>query len=191
MDRLAELLERERPRLLASLRRDAGWLLRHESAEDLVQGIAVRALEAAGSFEDRGDAAFRGWLREVTRQHLAGRARHWKARKRDAGRMLRIAVSQPESGVSARTIDPTASMTGPATFAVRREMLDIAFRALQTLGERDRELVRLRCDGCAPQEIADRLAIGYDAAQRGALRAQDRFARAFRFLVTAEGDAGP
>lgn len=190
VEAIAEHLARERPRLVAELQRNAGWLLRHESAEDLAQGVVVRVLEAADGFEDRGDAAFRRWLRAAARQHLADRARYWKAGKRDAGRLLRLVAGQPESGVSARALDPSAPQTGPVSFAVRREMLEIAFRALRTLSERDRELVRLRLDGVAPADIAERLGLGYDAAQRGALRAQERFARAFRFLAASTAD-GP
>lgn len=186
MEQLADALARSRDLLVGFVGKHAGWLLHFEGAEDLTQGVHLRALETADRFEWRGEEAFRAWMLTVARQHLAARAGHWRALKRDGGKMLRLASS---SGDSASGFDPSASWTGPITFAVRREMLAVAAQALETLSARDREFVHGKLDGQPVDRMATRLGISYDAAQRGALRAMDRFRTSFE-LLASERDGG-
>lgn len=187
--KLGELLEQQRNTLLRRVRADAGWLLRHETADDLVQGVFLTALQAGSGFTWQGDAAFDGWLRKLTRSHLRERALHWRALKRDAGTLLHIATRSPESVVSRAFVDPTSPGTGPITFALRREFFAVAMDAAETLGERDRKIVALGRDATV-DDVATELEISLSAAQRAKLRALERFETSFRVLARERGLEG-
>ena len=88
---LPELLVRFRPDLVRYTERHAGGVLRFETAEDLVQGAHLRALEYASSFDYRGREPFLKWMYEVARSHIASRRAHWAALKRSPARLLRMA----------------------------------------------------------------------------------------------------
>ena len=75
--------------------------------------------------------------------------------------------------------EPAGTVTGPSTFAMRREQLSLAVRVLEALLPRDRDLVRWSSEGVSLEEMARRLDIGYAAAQRAHLRALSRFRDAF------------
>ncbi|HKE00486.1 MAG TPA: sigma factor, partial [Planctomycetota bacterium] len=59
---LTTLLDAHRDALRAIVLRRGSGLLRFESADDLVQGVQLRALEAREHFEFRGEREFVGWL---------------------------------------------------------------------------------------------------------------------------------
>lgn len=184
---LETALVRHRPRLLAFVRKQAGRLLRFESADDLVQGVILRALSRRASYQHTDDERFLGWLFTVARSHLADRGVHWSALKRQSGRLLRI-TSDPNATDDARAVgQPAGAGTGPATFAERREQLLLAVQALSTLLPRDRRLMGWYADGTSIQEQADRLEITYAAAQRAHLRALERFKKAFELLRRRSG----
>ena len=182
---LETLLERHRDQLVRFLERQAGGLARFEDAEDLAQGVQIHALKVADRFEYRGERAFLGWLYAVARRYVADRNAYWKALKRNAGTMLRLtfgASSEPGGGALA----PPAHMTGPQTFADRREQVTIAAEVIAALSGRDRQIVELVNQGAEIQQIADVLELSYEAAQRARLRAISRFEKLFR--LSAERD---
>lgn len=177
---LATHLAAHREPLLRFVERHAGSVLRFESADDLVQGVHLRALSGGGEFEYRGDKEWLGWLYALARSHIADRHAHWSALKRRPSRLLRLtggATDDPDAAA-----EPAGSATGPSTFASRREQLATAVRALALLLPRDRDLVRWHSEGVDLDEQARRLGIGYDAAERAHLRALDRFRKAFRLV---------
>jgi len=178
---LSELLIRHRDDLERFLLREAAGLLRHEGVDDLVQGVHLRALGVEEHFTWQGDAAFLGWIRKVARQHVADRNAYWRALKRSAGHLLRVSTGSDGSRTSG--IDPAASMTGPVTFADRRESLSTAMRALDTLRPRDREIIQLVSRDVSLAEIAETLDLSYDAAQQARARALERFRKAFTVLA--------
>ena len=55
---LSELLVTHRRDLARFLQHQAGWLLRFEAADDLLQGLHVRVLQQAQNFEYRGREPF-------------------------------------------------------------------------------------------------------------------------------------
>jgi RNA polymerase sigma factor (sigma-70 family) len=169
---LGELLVLFRPELLGYVERHAGRLLRHESADDLVQGIHLRVLEQRARFEDRGDASFLAWVRTVARSHLADRHAYWSALRRRPVRLLRLV--QDWTSDSRAAAEPAGTATGPSTFASRREQVDVAVRALGLLPDRDRDLVQWTCDAVPTAEQAARLGISCDAAERARSRAVER-----------------
>jgi RNA polymerase sigma factor (sigma-70 family) len=170
---IAALLEQHREALVRWTERHAYGVLRFESAEDLVQGAALRALQAAPTYEHRGDAEFLGWMVTVARHHLSDRRAWWRTLKRDAGRVVR--VTSPGGGESVGGGDePPAARTGPVTFADRRDRIARAARALAALPERDADLVRQVVNDVSVAETAERLGVTYEAAQRARLRAVER-----------------
>lgn len=177
---LEALLDRHHVRLLAFVRNHAGWLQSFETVDDLTQGVLVRAVEQRERFAYRGDPEFLAWLFAVARTWLADRRDHWSTLKRRSGKVLRFTVSQASEGA---TPLPASSRTGPGTFAERRELLQVATRALASLPERDRELVQMHSDQVPLDEQAARLGISYAAAQKAGLRAQERLRKTFELLL--------
>ncbi len=182
-DDLAPLLASHRAPLLRFIERHAGSVLRFESAEDLVQGVHLRAISGGVAFEYRSEKEWLGWLYALARSHLADRRSHWSALKRRPSRLLRLTGGATDDPDAAS--EPAGSATGPSTFASRREQLATAVRALAVLLPRDRDLVRWHSEGVELDEQARRLGIGYDAAERAHLRALDRFRKAFRLVSRA------
>jgi len=177
------LLERHRPALVRYLGRKASGLLKYENAEDLAQGVHLQALENRDRFAYQGEEKFMAWLFRLAVQHVADRHAYWHALKRNACSVLRVAGGDSVTGSFASAIDPPASITGPFTFAQRREMVGTAMKAVASLPPRDRDLVTWMSEGLSIQEMAGRLAITYAAAERARLRALERFRKAFELLV--------
>lgn len=181
MTTLEEALARHHAVLVDLVRREAAGLLRFETPEDLVQGICTRALAGRGNFEYRSEAECIGWLRTVARRHIADRHDYWSALRRGSGRVLRLTWGSSGGSTEASPLPP-GSMTGPGTFAERRESLVIAAQALAALPDRDRDLVKWMSEGVPLREQAERLGIAYLAAQRAGLRAVERFRKTFELI---------
>ena len=179
---LPGLLVLYRPDVLRFVERQAGSILRFETAEDLVQDIQLRALKYVDEFSFRGRKPFLKWIHEVARNHIRTRHAHWAALKRNPSGLLRFtqaAGSDPRAAV-----EPARTDTGPPTLAGRLEQASLAVRALDLLLDRDRELVRWAIDGVRSREMAERLQMTETAADRARQRAIERFRKAFRLLTT-------
>ena len=182
--RLDELLTARRAELVAFARRHGGPALRYESPEDLVQGIAVRAIEHAATFEMRSEGEAMAWIWTVARSHLDDRRTYWTALKRRPAALVRITSGGATSAAASRAPnEPAATSTGPSTFAARREQVAIAVRALALLLPRDRDLVAWHAEGLPLAEQAARLGMSYAAVQRAHHRAIERFRKAHALLV--------
>lgn len=177
---LSTLLVSSREDLLLFVRRHAGGLLRFETADDLVQAIHVRALESHAQFSWRGREPFFAWLYTVARRALSDRRSHWSALKRGSGELLRLTEGAAETSDPRAVATPASKLSGPSTFADRREQLVHVIRTLDALLPRDRDLVRWTAEGVDLAEQAERLGISYDAVERARARALDRFRKAFR-----------
>ena len=182
---MAALLERTREQLVRFLTRQAGGLARFEDAEDLAQGVQIHALKVADRFEYRSEPEFLGWLYAVARRYIADRNAYWKAMKRNGGTMLRLTFGGGSEAGGA--FAPPAYMTGPQTFAQRREHVETAARAIAALPERDGQIVTLVEQGLDIDGLADALGVGYEAAQRARLRALTRFEKLFRLAAERPG----
>jgi len=172
---LPALLVRHRGALEKLVAKEGQGLLRFESSDDLVQGACEHALRVESRFEYRGEAPFLAWLREVARQHLADRHRYWSTLKRGSARVLHLSWSGVRGTSGGKERHPSSTATGPSTFAVRREQLDLAVRALALLSERDRQLVRWMSEDVAIEEQARRLELSEDSTRRAGTRALERF----------------
>ncbi len=188
---IPSLLLRHEGALWALVRREAGVaLLRFETVEDLVQGARHEALRASGSFSWQGEAAFVGWLHQVARRHLSARRDYWFACKRHPGALLRLTLSG-EHGRGLDRPELADSATGPATFAHRRELLVQATRAMALLLPRDRDIITWVLDGAGAPEIASRLSLGDDAAEKARTRALERLRKAFSLVARADAPQNP
>ena len=178
---LQDLLVELRGELVGFLHKEAGPVLRRfETAEDLYQGVASKALEAQNRFEYRTPGEARAWLYRIARNHIADRYKHWLALKRRSGQVLRFELSHSAEGGAP---EPRASQTGPSTFALRREQLVLATRALSMLLDRDRELVQWNAEGIPLSEQAERAGMNYHALAQASRRALERFRKIFDLVA--------
>lgn len=179
---LKALMIRFQPAVLTLVREEAGvLLLRFETPEDLVQGVFQEALRSTSSLQWRGDESFKGWLFTIARRHLSNRRDYWFACKRNPGAILRLTLTGADGGrIERRELADTA--TGPATFAFRREQLVLASKSLAMLLPRDREIVTWASEGAEIGEIAARLGISEESAQRARSRALDRLRKTFTLM---------
>jgi DNA-directed RNA polymerase specialized sigma24 family protein len=170
------------------VRRRAGkLLLRLETVDDLVQGICAHVLSSATSDAvPSSQPQRRAWLLTVSERWLSDRRSHWSTLKRRGGEVLRLALGESASADFHAVRDLAASVTGPSTFASRREQLTVAALALDLLLPRDRELVEGMCSGLDLDEQARRLGVSYAAAQRGRLRALERFRSCFEIALRGQ-----
>jgi RNA polymerase sigma factor (sigma-70 family) len=171
---LPDLLVAHRDMLVAYVTRHAGRILRHESAEDLVQAVHLRVLERRAAFEWRGEESFLAWLRAATRNHLVDRYAYWTALRRRPARLVRLLSAGDSTSGTSGAAEPPSTQTGPSTFASRREQIDVAVKALALLPDRDRDLVRWACEDVPSDEQARRLGISVEAAERARRRALER-----------------
>lgn len=178
---LSELLARHRGALIKFIERNAQGLLKHETADDLAQGIHLRAMKQVDQFEYRGEREFLAWLYVVGKQHIGDRHDYWSALRRDAGNALRITVSDASASESGGVNPPTMG-SGPATFAMRRELVEIASRTIACLLPRDQQVIRATCRGDSIADIAKELGIAYDAAEKAKARAFERFKKTFELV---------
>ena len=188
MTDLEQLLVEHQAALTDFVAKRAWRSLAHlESIEDLVQGVTTRALDRREQFEFRGEAAFRAWLFEVAERHLVDRRRHWLALRRAGSDVLRLTFGDSTDAGIAAVRDLAASVTGPSTFASRREQVTLAARALALLLPRDRELVEGLSRGRTLEEEAARLGLTYGATQRARHRALERLRRTFELVLGSSG----
>jgi len=177
---LPALLVRHRVHLLRHVERRGGPVLRFETVDDLVQSIHLHALEHRDAFQYRGLEPFLAWINEVARRYLKDRRDHWAALKRRPAGLVRLTqVGSNDPGAAA---EPAGRGTGPATFAARREQLNLAVRALEMLMPRDRDLVRWTTQGHDDDSIATRMHLERKTAARARQRAVERFRKAYRLL---------
>ncbi len=181
--KLGDLLEQFRGDLLAYVSGRGGRVLRFESADDVVQGIHVRALEQ--NFEYRGEKPFLEWMYKIARSHLADRHAYWMAVRRRPTALFRLTQNPSSTGDGRAVAEPARESTGPATFAERREELEVLYEALAALLSRDQQLIRWSCEGIDLDEMASRLDTPYEATRRARLRALERFRKAHRLVQRA------
>jgi RNA polymerase sigma factor (sigma-70 family) len=181
---MTTLLTRHRARLVQYFERKGRAIQRHESAEDLAQGVHLHAIANQHRFEYQGEKAFVGWILKVARQYLTRRVQHWSALKRDAGPIMRITFGiDTNDGVRlGGAAQPEANGPGPVTHASRAEQLELAARAIDGLPPRDRTIVRMMAGDHSIKEIAEELKISEAAAQKARLRAVERFRKIYTIL---------
>jgi RNA polymerase sigma-70 factor (ECF subfamily) len=136
------------------------------SAEDLLQEALLHLWRDRERIEWRGPRAFRALVLSMADNRIRDAADHEFALKRGglpaAGEGSQSASHAPRSMVGSTT---------PSRVAMAREQADAMRRALESLPDDVREVVRLRLiEELATQEVADRLGLGLSATKHRFLR---------------------
>ncbi|MCC7013295.1 MAG: sigma-70 family RNA polymerase sigma factor [Planctomycetes bacterium] len=159
--------------LLFVIERRLGHTLRAQyAAEDVLQEALLQAWRSRGEFEWRGLPSFRQWLLTIIERRIRDLADLVAARKRGGGfAQISLERSRAHGATTAGGDDGfPAATTTPSRLAMYREQADAMQRALESLPEELREVVRLRLFEQRPLlQIAAELSIG-EAAVRHRFR---------------------
>lgn len=182
-----QLLVRHLDGLRGWLRLRMGAALRaRETPEDLVQSIAREVLADLGTFEWRGEAAFRHWLYVQAQRKLVDKARFVQAERRDPGRERDLA------GPSGDGLEACyATLATPSGEVASREELLRIERAFAELPEDYQEAISLqRLCGMDYAAIAARMERSEGAVRNLVHRGLSRFALRLAELRRAEQSRG-
>jgi RNA polymerase sigma-70 factor (ECF subfamily) len=155
-------------------------LRRRVAPEDIVQEALLRAWQKRDSFEPRDGTSFRNWLLTIARNCVEDHRDAAHALKRGGG------APQTEGGSAAagnRPGEPEPwTSTTPSRVAAARERAEGMRRALDSLPEDCREVVRLRLfEELRIEEVGRLLGLGPETVRRrfrkGAELYRDRLAR--------------
>ncbi len=143
-----ELLGRYLPGLRAFVRLRAGPAVRaHESASDIAQSVCREVLQNISTFKYGGEAGFKHWLYATALRKLQKRDEHWRAQKREAGRVV-----EGETALLATY----RNFSSPSRRAIAKEELERIERAFDGLTDDEREVITLaRVIGLPHKEIAE------------------------------------
>jgi RNA polymerase sigma-70 factor (ECF subfamily) len=152
--------------------------LRHRvSVSDVVQEARIAAFRSRGTYEYRGAGSFRRWAVGIAlKKALQAVRTHLGTGKRSARRE----GGGPDDPTVSRIASPDPT---PSEIAVGRETEDLARRAMESLPEDQREILRLTRERGLTVEAAGRsLGISRGAAARLYGKALVRFRGAFERL---------
>lgn len=167
---VAALYERYRGRLRSALRKKLGasFLEAHVDSDDVLHDGILAGLAKIERFEYRGSGSFLAWLLTITERELLMRLRAQRAQRRDTRRERPIdaAGDVPDGAAS------------PSQVAVGNETEELLRRALDSLSERERDVIILRRYlSLDAAEIAEELSLTSAGAARALLsRAQTKLA---------------
>lgn len=136
-----DLLERLRPRVvLWAATRLSADLRAKVDAEDVAQMVLLSVHRDFEGFEGGDHARLLAWVFSIAENRVRDVARHFGAMKRSSGDGDPVA----EDLAHARAEPRAFSSTSPSSAAARTEALDRMHRALGTLPEAQRTILRLR-----------------------------------------------
>jgi RNA polymerase sigma-70 factor (ECF subfamily) len=172
-DAATVLFDRHVESLRASARARMSAAVRAKvSGSDVVQEAYLAAFCGLGAFEDRGEGSFAAWLRQILENKLRDEARRFtEAAMRDVGRE----VALDDLGGAAL---PARGADTPSSYAIAAESAGAVQRALESLSDDDRALLRLvDHEGLTFVEIGARLGRSPDAVRMHYGRVLDRLSR--------------
>lgn len=154
---IEELLEQHLPGLRGYVRLRTGHELREvESASDIVQSVCREILTYRDRFRFPGEDGFRRWLYTTALRKISKRARHVRARKRDAGHVG--FDSAQEAAAAERLLDGYRGVCTPSRVVQAREEVARIEAAFDALPEEYREVIAMaRILGLPHAEIAAHL----------------------------------
>lgn len=183
----------DREALDALVRTQIGWLhnyvrkrigshLRvHDDSLDFVQGALVDLVAQDATIEIRDDGSLRALLARIVDQNIRDRHRWLHREKR------RPDLEAGDASDSRVVGDALHDEATPSLVANKREEHEKLHRALDTLGDEDREVIWLHeWEGLTHVEIAARLGISHDAARVRFQRALPKLAKALERLRTGD-----
>ncbi len=152
-------------------------LRRRLSVADVLQEAHLAAYESRQRFEDQGPQSFRNWLLKIVELEVRDAIRHHAGTQRRAKGREVTRTSRPDTHAFA------GDQASPSQVAVGHEMSDLARRALGTLSEPDREVLRLvREEHLTLAEVGRRTGRSREAAKKTYGRAMARFTKEFERL---------
>ena len=178
-DEVAERVSRHLPEITRWVEGRMGQdLRRRESVSDIVQST-VRELLRTGRYEDRGEAAFRRWLRVAAEHKIQNRARHWRSFGRGAAESLAAAGHDPHAdGV------PT-----PSEAAMLSEEQTRLAAMLAGLAPEHRTVVRrIQIEGASYAEVGSEMGRSPEAVRKLLARALARLSSALTSAPPSETD---
>jgi RNA polymerase sigma-70 factor (ECF subfamily) len=161
-----------------------------QAAEEVVQTTLIRAVRKLHTF--RGEAALFTWLCTLCRREIGA----WLER---TGRTAEVPLVE-DHPASRMALEAAAGLAGadPESEAGRRELSRLVQLTLDHLPGRYGQVLEWKyIQGLAIDEIAERLGVGYKAAESLLTRARQSFRDAFAVVAgtwpaqTARGAAGP
>jgi RNA polymerase sigma-70 factor (ECF subfamily) len=175
-----ELLERHREALrrMVAARMDRGMAQRID-ASDIVQEALLEAHRRLRDYIGDATLPFHLWLRQIARDRLIDAHRRNRAQRRDVGREQPLA---PVVGADQSSFDLAAQLRDreltPAAAALRQELVNRFWSALEQLDEQDREIVLMRyAERLGNGEVSELLGLTPAAAGMRFLRATRRLQR--------------
>jgi RNA polymerase sigma factor (sigma-70 family) len=153
------------PALRAFVRLRAGPAVRaRDSCSDLVQSVCRELLEDLGSFEYKGDKAFKGWLFTTALRKIVDRARRAEIR----GQIGPGAATETEEGPRGEILDVgLGEFLTPSGVALAREEAARLEAAFDLLPDDQREVIVLsRVLGLTFAQIAEQTGRSENAAQK-------------------------
>ena len=175
-----EFFDRYFPRLFRfTLPRTGG---NQDAAEEIVQRVLIRALAHLGTY--RGEAALLTWLCAFCRHEIAA----WRERE---GRLREVSFFDERPEMRA-AVDALAAvdLDDPETALRRSELSGLVQLTLDHLPARYGDALEWRyIQGLSVGEIADRLGVGYKAAESLLSRARVAFREAFSFAAAMRPEA--
>lgn len=176
---LAEYLVVVRKPLLAFIERQLGTALRRKvEVDDLFQEVSVEAVRALADAEFSHREPF-SWLCQIAEHRIVDAHRYYfGAQKRDADREVPLGSPGGDSRHAAIVDLLVVSMTTPTQALSRKGREARLFEALATLGDEQREALRLRyIENLPSKEIAERLGKSDGAVRVMLTRSLDRLQR--------------
>ena len=177
-DALGQLLDRNFEFVRAVVRKRLGPLLRDDvQSLDLVQEVALDALEYGPRFRVTTRAQLRALLARMVENNIRDRGRYRNAQKRDLRRQQPMTTS----------IDLSASITRPDHRVEKAELRELVRLAVDLLGDEDRRIVRLhQLEGRPMNEVAETLGLKPQTAHMRFQRALPRLAAQVQRLMRGE-----
>jgi RNA polymerase sigma-70 factor (ECF subfamily) len=155
-----------------------------DTAEEIVQRVLIRALDRLHTY--RGEAALLTWICTLCRREIA-------ARLERAGRAHDISLSDDRPEMRA-LLDALTSVDGsdPEAALSRRELSGLVQLTLDYLPARYGDALEWKyIEELSVGEIADRLGVGYKAAESLLTRARAAFRDAFSSVGGGPAVPGP
>jgi RNA polymerase sigma-70 factor, ECF subfamily len=167
---LGTLIDRYRPYLMKIAYEEADPDLQAKEGEsDLVQDTYLKAVGAFQLFAGQTADEMRAWLRRILLNRINYRRIYYHADRRSVEAEIPLHALESDDNHKDKL---DADISSPSEHAVRAEERQMLDTALQTLPELDRDIITLRQkDGCAFAEIARRLSLTKEVAQKRWMRA--------------------
>jgi RNA polymerase sigma-70 factor (ECF subfamily) len=147
-----------------------------DDAEEIVQRVLIRAIARLATY--RGEAALFTWLCTFCRHEIAA-----FRERADNVREVSLFDDRPEMVAVLEALS-TIGPEDPETTLRRRELSSLVQRTLDHLPSRYGDVLEWKyIQGLSVSEIADRLGLGYKAAESLLTRARAAFRDAFSFAA--------